>query len=175
MNRRELPAQQRAQLAVAVLVDDVNMVVLGEKLFRGMAQRPAAHATIGGFEAVLQAQLAPRLAHGFVASASSHQGHPGLGAILDDRLGQPLAHPGHLLLDPVHVADPVALALAVVGVLVVARSAREIRRLRVPVAGYGAIGDAIAIDVAIAAPITLGSRSMSSSLSTLPRSKSQSG
>jgi len=61
-----------------------------------------------------------------------------------------LAHGLELVREAIHVVDVIVLALAVLGLVVVAAAAREIGRGRMIGAGERAIADAIAVQIPVA-------------------------
>ena len=90
-----------------------------------------------------------------MAGSGCQERDPRIGVVIDQGLGQPVARVGHLCLDPLHVPDPVVLALAVVRVRVVARAPSEVSSLRVAVAWNRTVRNAVSVDVAVASPVSL--------------------
>ncbi len=158
MGDREQPVGQRAaqgrlqdrrDLGVAVLLDDVNpQVPLDEMLdFVGDGQGADA-AVLGGDPFV--AELVAGFDHRPVRAAVGDQADLAAGLALDDRRRQGRAGGLELAHQPVEVLLPILGTLAVARFLVVAGAASEISRQRVLGAGNRAVADAVAVDVLVA-------------------------
>ncbi len=139
--------QQAAQLRVAVLFDDEQQRMRGEKFLDLLAEGkcPDTHVVQGhafGFENV------QRLAHRAVAAADGNDRRL-VARGFDDRLRHQRLRALELALQAIEHDLVVVRVLGVAAVLVVTGAAREIRALRMH-AGQRAVGDRVFVQIEIA-------------------------
>src|SRR5579883_2459075 len=151
--RLQVQPQQVAHLAVAVLIDHVDPVVRPDELDDLVLERHGANAQVVGLEPASR-HLDARLFDGHVAAAVGDDAHAAA-RLVQDGLGDVLLGGVVVLFRSVHHARPDLGQLAVAGILVVARAAREVAGRLVLRSGDGPPGDAVVVNVAVATPLAV--------------------
>ena len=150
--RRQVERHQLQQLRVAVLLDHINVIVRIDERGEFIVKRIRAQAEVRRLEVGFLAKLVAALADGPVRRAVANQARLGAGHGFDLGLGDESARRLELARQPVHIVHVVVRPLAVLALRVVPRSARE--RRRHAVARDGAVRDAVAVDILVAAPLS---------------------
>jgi hypothetical protein len=84
LGHARLERQQRAQLRIAILLDDEQQPVIGQELLDFLAEREGAHAHVVHLHAA-RMQDVERLVHGAIRTADRDDRDVGARILLDDR------------------------------------------------------------------------------------------
>src|SRR5690606_39075009 len=133
----------------AVVLDDVNALVAGDEIPRGIVERQRANPQIAGIKALL-AQAIAGLNHAGIGRAGRDQADFGATPPVTNRRSNSPARRVPLATQARSVVQPVVWALAVDSTLVVAGPARNIRAQRVLDPWQRTIADPVAIRIFVA-------------------------
>ena len=136
-------------MAVAVLIDHVDAVVAADELYQLVVERIGARAHVAGLDFVLALELIAAFFDRVGGGADGDQPDAGLVVRIDDGPQDVPAHGLEFVREAVHVVDVVVLALGVLGLVVVAATAREVGCCGMVGGGERAVAHAIAIDVPV--------------------------
>src|SRR5215469_1085191 len=145
----DVELEQAEHLGVAVLLDDVDGVVLLDEVVHLAGEGVGANAQVVGLDPVLVAQLVAALDESPVRGAVADDADLRFSGV-DFRARHEGARGFELAVQPLHVVLEVIGALAVLGPLVVSAAAREVGGGRVIGPGESAVPDAITVNVFVA-------------------------
>src|SRR5581483_8244990 len=137
----ELQPHELEQLAVAVLIHDVDAFMIADEILQTLREWISEQPQVTGVNGVLGAKLIAAFANRIIRGTGSDETDAGFLAAIHDGQRDVPAHHLEFVGEAVHVVDVIVLALGILRFLVVAAAAREIRCGAMVGAGQRAIAD----------------------------------